>query len=329
MKIFEKYFVPYAEYTLRTTLSEEELKAAFEKEFPPVFSFAAFQAGFGTDKFSFTRGSKPFHLHPGTTGRNSFRGEISIRCEKANFSSDTILHLTIAPQNMSLFCWIYVSFAMMMGILLLCAGKWQAVVPLVMIAFMFLILLLCRSAAENEIPEISKAFEQALRTIEEKYRYGIISDSQHQTAKPKINYPLTVLLLILPIVLVLVFDPASTLSFRNFLENIAGSIFFLDFPIGMCLLHYYYPQLFRHRRSGYYSIVPWGIFFLACWGIVALWMFIETQFGRYPDNGFSVVCAYLFGWAYIWVTMIPIGMIYLLIRLIQKIWQNWRKKVEK
>ena len=206
MKIFEKYFVPYVEYSLRTTLSEEELKAAFEKEFPPVFSFAAFQAGFGTDKFSFTRGSKPFHLHPGTTGRNSFRGEIVIKCQKAEYSTDTILHITIAPQNMSLFCWIYVGFAMLMGILLLCAGKLQAVVPLVMIAFMFLILHLCRSAAENEIPEISKAFEQALRTIEEKYRYGIISDSQHQTAKPKINYLSIVLLLILPIVLVWVFD---------------------------------------------------------------------------------------------------------------------------
>jgi hypothetical protein len=239
------------------------------------------------------------------------------------------LHLTIAPQNISLFCWIYFGFAVLMGILLLCDGNWQAVVPLVMIAFMFLILHLCRSAAENEIPEISKAFEQALRTIEEKYRSGTISAPPSPKAKPKINYPLTVLLLILPIVLVLVFDSASTLSFRNFLENIARSIFFLDFPIGMCLLHYYYPQLFQHRKSGHYSIVPWGIFFLVCWGIVALWMFIEIQFGRYPDNGFSVFCAYFFGWVYIWVTMIPIGMIYLLIRLIQKIWQNWRKKVEK
>ena len=323
MKIFEKYFVPYAEYCLRTTLSEEELKAAFEKEFPPVFSFAAFKAGFEANKFTFFRQSKPFHLYPGITGRNSLRGEIVIKCQKAEYSTDTILHITIAPQNTSLFCWIYVGFAVLMGILLLCAGKkLQAVVPLVMIVFMFLILHLCRSAAENEIPEISRAFERTLRTIEEKYRYGIISDSQHQTAKPKINYPLTVLLLILPIVLVWVFDSASTLSFRNFLENIAGSIFFLDFPIGMCLLHYYYPQLFRHRRSGYYSIVPWGIFSLVCWGIVALWMFIETQFGRYPENGFSVVCAYLFGWAYIWFTMIPIGMIYLLIRLIQKLWQK-------
>ena len=158
-----------------------------------------------------------------------------------------------------------------------------------------------------------------LKQLEEKYRTSIISEPQHQTAKPKINYPLTALLLILPIVLVLVFDPASTLSCRNFLENIAGSVFFLGFPVGMCLLHYYYPQLFRHRKSGHYSIVPWGIFCLACWGIVALGMFIETQFGRSPENGFSVVCAYLFGWAYIWFTMIPVGMIYLLIRLIQKL----------
>ena len=145
----------------------------------------------------------------------------------------------------------------------------------------------------------------------------------------KNKFFLSFILLVLPIVLVLVFDPASTLSFRNFWENIAGSIFFLDFPIGMCLLHYYYPQLFQHRKSAYFSIVPWGIFFLACWGIVASGMFIETQFGRYPENGFSVVCAYLFGWAYIWVTMIPIGMIYLLIRLIQKVWQNRRKEIEK
>ena len=184
MKLFDKYFQPYAEYCLRTTLSEEALKAAFEKEFHHVSSFAAFKAGFEANKFSFFRRSDPFHLHPGISSRNSFRGEISIRCEKANFSSDTILHITIAPQNMSLFCWIYVGFAMLMGILLLCAGMWQAIIPLGMSAFLFVFLAICRSAAENEIPEISKAFEQTLRTIEEKYRYGIISDSQHQTAKP-------------------------------------------------------------------------------------------------------------------------------------------------
>ncbi len=134
------------------------------------------------------------------------------------------------------------------------------------------------------------------------------------------------LLLILPVVLVVVFEPASTLSLRNFLEDIAGTVFFIDFPIGMCLLDYYYPQLFRSRKSGRYSILPWVIFFLVCWGIVALGMFLETQFGRYPENGFSVVCAYLFGWLYIWFFMIPIGLIYLLFRLIQKCLQKRGKR---
>ena len=145
----------------------------------------------------------------------------------------------------------------------------------------------------------------------------------------KINFLWITLSLTAPIVLVLVFYPPSTLSLRNFVENISGTVFFIDLPVGMCLLHYYFPQLFHHRKSGHYSIVPWGIFFLVCWGIVALTMFLETQFGNYPENGSSVACAYLFGWAYIWFTMIPIGLIYLMIRGIQKLWQKRRKKVEK
>ena len=329
MKFFDKYFQPYAEYCLRTTFSEDELKTVFEKELPHVFSFAAFKAGFEANKFTFFRRSKPFHLHPGITGRNSLRGEIAVKCEKSEYSPETILHITIAPQNISLFCWIYLSFAVMMGILLLCAGKWHAIIPFGMSAFLFVILALCRSAAENEVPQIRQAFEETLRKFEEKYRDKTIELPQDENQTKKIKFFWIVLLLTVPVVLVLVFDPASTLSLRNFLENIAGTIFFIDFPIGMCLLHYHFPQLFRHRKSGHYSIVPWGIFFLVCWGIVALGMFLETQFGRYPENGFSVGCAYLFGWAYIWVTMIPIGLFYLLFRGIQKLWQKRREKVEK
>lgn len=135
----------------------------------------------------------------------------------------------------------------------------------------------------------------------------------------KIRFLWIVLLLLIPHILVIIFDPASCLSLYNFVSDICGTIFFIDLPIGMCLLHYYFPQLFRHRKRGHYSIVPWGIFFLFCWGVVALGMFLDTQFGRYPENGFAVACAYLFGWGYIWFTMIPIGLIYLLIRLIQKL----------
>ena len=322
MKIFDKYFKPYAEYCLRTTFSEDELKAVFEKELPHIFSFAAFKAGFKANKFTFFRRSKPLRLHPGITGRNSLRGELAIQCEKADYSTDTILHITIAPQNISLFCWIYLCFAVMMGILLLCAGKWQAIISFGLSAFLFVFLAICRSVAENEVPQIRQAFEETLRHFEEKYRDKTIEFPQDENQTKKINFFWVTLLLTVPIVLVLVLDPATTLSLRNFLENIAGSVFLFDFPIGMCLLHYYFPQLFHHRPKGHYSIVPWLIFSLISWGIVALGMFIAIQFGRYPENGFSVVCAYLFGWAYIWFTMIPIGLIYLLIRLIQKLWNK-------
>ena len=171
MKLFDKYFQPYAEYCLRTTFSEDELKTVFEKELPHIFSFAAFKAGFEANKFIFCRRSKPFHLHPGITGRNSFRGELAIQCEKPEYSPGTILHITIVPQNISLFCWIYLCFAVMMGILLLCVGTWQAVIPLGMSVFLFVILALCRSAAENEVPKIRQDFEILLRTLERKSHY--------------------------------------------------------------------------------------------------------------------------------------------------------------
>ena len=107
----------------------------------------------------------------------------------------------------------------------------------------------------------------------------------------KIRFLWIVLLLLMPHILVIIFDPASCLSLYNFVSDICGTIFFIDLPIGMCLLHYYFPQLFRHRKRGHYSIVPWGIFFLFCWGVVALGMFLDTQFGRYPENGFAVMFA--------------------------------------
>lgn len=127
-----------------------------------------------------------------------------------------------------------------------------------------------------------------------------------------------VLCLVLPVVLVCVLDPASTRSVRNLLSDIFGTVFWIDFPIGMCLLHCYRPQYFKNRRTGRYSLLPWVIFFFVCWGIVALSMLLETKFGTYPENGFAVVCAYRFGWLYIWFTMIPIGGVYLGFRLVRK-----------
>ena len=126
--------------------------------------------------------------------------------------------------------------------------------------------------------------------------------------------------LILPIILILLFDPASTLSRWNIATSIADTLVFIDLPIGMCLLHYNFPQLFYKNRR--ISLIPWVIFFFGSWSIIALGMYLSIQLGHGPDNGFAAVCAYLFGWLYIWIFMIPIGLIYLLFRLFQKLWKK-------
>ena len=65
MKLFSKYFKPYAEYCLQTTFSEAELKKVFEKEFSSIYSFAAFKSGFYDHGVTFYREYDPLKLHLG------------------------------------------------------------------------------------------------------------------------------------------------------------------------------------------------------------------------------------------------------------------------
>jgi len=51
--IFKRFFKPYAEYSLRTTLSEDELKNALDKEFPRYGFFSATAAAFSEDSVIF------------------------------------------------------------------------------------------------------------------------------------------------------------------------------------------------------------------------------------------------------------------------------------
>ena len=103
MKIFDKYFLPYAEYCLRTTLSEDELKETLAKECPAtsdVLSWKAIKAAMGLSKtivFSCDP-DDPLHLHPIKAYRNTSRGALFIRCEKAA-GEETILHISIAQSG--------------------------------------------------------------------------------------------------------------------------------------------------------------------------------------------------------------------------------------
>ena len=56
MKLFDKYFQPYAEYCIRTTFSEDELKEALAQECPAtsdILSWKAIKAAIGLSKTDF------------------------------------------------------------------------------------------------------------------------------------------------------------------------------------------------------------------------------------------------------------------------------------
>lgn len=172
--IFNRFFKPYAEYCLRTMLSEDELKNALDKE----FSMYGFLSGFKTAmalasladkaKVVFFKTCRPLTLHPVMFGRNSLRGEIHIKCRKAESGKETVLDITIVPQDIGLLIWIMFVFAVAMTILFFCAGTWMAVAPLIWIGFLFVILAMCRSIGESEVPEIQRVFENTLRQLEKK-----------------------------------------------------------------------------------------------------------------------------------------------------------------
>ena len=167
MKFIDKFFEPYEKYSIRTTLSEEELKEIFSREFASSYNIFA---GFGVGKKTFTRKRNPLELYPILGTRNSLRGELSIKCEKLPSSPDTILHITIAPPNQSLLIWIMLCSSTGIGILMLCAGAWlHALLHLLaMPAIIFTILAISTSCAESELPEIRQMFETCLRDFEKR-----------------------------------------------------------------------------------------------------------------------------------------------------------------
>lgn len=134
-----------------------------------------------------------------------------------------------------------------------------------------------------------------------------------------------VLLLLLPVILMLAFDPAAWQSKREFLYAAAGTLVFIDLPIAVCLLHWFRPRWFRFG-NGFPSPFPWLLLTLIGWGFVAGTTYLDVRLGRGPDNGFSTFCAYCLGWAYIWLTTIPIGMLYLLLRAVVWLVKKLRRK---
>ena len=167
--IFDRFFKPYAEYCLRTTLSEDELKTALETEFPKYGFFSANEAVFSEETVFFFKTARPLTLKPVLCGRNNLRGMISMQCLKAASARETILDVTIAPRNDRWLGWGISGFCIMAA-LIFCFGMWQGVIPLLMAGSLVVNLTASRSFAEKEIPAIQNVFEITLRQLEKKYK---------------------------------------------------------------------------------------------------------------------------------------------------------------
>ena len=175
MIFFDKYFKPYAEYCIRTIFSEEELKAAFAAELPSRDNMAAaFKAMFNVKSVTFFRTNQELVLAPYLYDRNSLRGTINIKCQPDKYSTATILHITIVPENIKPFLWFFSVFYLFWSAAVLCAGsRLIFLISLLMPLFMFMVLGICRAAAESEVPKIRQEFEKTLRRLEQKYQSEI------------------------------------------------------------------------------------------------------------------------------------------------------------
>ncbi len=99
----------------------------------------------------------------------------------------------------------------------------------------------------------------------------------------------------------------------------ACTIVFMLLPAGVCAAHWLRPTWFGSGNrfpTPVFKCLAWAAgLSLVSWIFVAGGMVIATATGNPPDNGFAVVCAYFLGWLYIWFFMIPIAILYGILRL--------------
>ena len=170
MKIIDSFFQPYEEFSIRTALSEEELKQALEKECPDssALSWKVFKASFGMSEtmIFIRRHNDPFRLFPVRSRRNSMRGEVHIQCEKIS-DGVTVLHISIAPDGRwKGFIWGLGIFSLIYGIFAAMFVWYLVFLPVVFFGFMFFVLTCCCGAAQSEVSETRQGFRELLKKLE-------------------------------------------------------------------------------------------------------------------------------------------------------------------
>ena len=141
---------------------------------------------------------------------------------------------------------------------------------------------------------------------------------------------LSVFFLVLPHVLILSLDPAAWRSRYNWAASFAGTFLFMNLPTCLCLFHWFRPDWFKSKKTGHLSplkCLGWTVVFSGlCWGLLMAALWISIQLHRGPDNGMATVCLLVLGWAYFPVFLIPVGTVYILLRLCGKWLHHCRMK---
>ncbi len=170
--MLNKFFAPYAEYALRTKLSEAELRTSLQRECGRSSvnwkrGFSAAWAKRDGIPFLLRKNGTEIVLAPSCPGRNSARGELHLTLEQDRHSADTALHIVICPRDFRPFCVLWLGFLSVWVIVVLCCRKWMMLIPVpVMLGGFLLPLHLCRSLGKQEIPRIRHSFEALIRKLE-------------------------------------------------------------------------------------------------------------------------------------------------------------------
>ena len=110
----------------------------------------------------------PLHLHPIKAYRNTSRGDLFIRCEKA-VGEETILHISIAQSGKYKYLLYAIGFfALFWGVAASFVIWWGIFLSVVFIGLLFIVLECCHAMAMDEVPQIRQDFEILLRTLERK-----------------------------------------------------------------------------------------------------------------------------------------------------------------
>lgn len=109
----------------------------------------------------------------------------------------------------------------------------------------------------------------------------------------------------------------------NLIFDTACTIVFLLLPAAVCAAHWLRPGWFGSGKRFPLPVLQclaWALCLsLISWIFVAGGMAVAVAMGTSPDNGFAAVCAYFLGWLYIWFFLIPIVILYGILRLLVRL----------